>query len=264
MDQALFGLFFCVGADPEKAAIRFRVFLLQSSPAWVFLQHQASFGDTMFLTGLLVFIISVALIAVGFLFLRRSISSSASGSQEQYVTQINKLQGDLKELMKYVDSYVSHSQHKNLMQMLEQSKTDLTREKGALKEIETKLDTAQGTVEEKEALQQEIKSAKEEDEIKLQNLMESYEALSSECIALEQQLATSLKELDKMLEELTLTAAQRTFLEDLSKALTTAGGLFRDLITEYASVNERLEMLRQQHQDLEDEYTKLAEQQLGE
>ena len=205
-----------------------------------------------------------ALVVGALLYLRYSTTSSASGKQEEYATKIEELQSKLKDLMRYVDSYLSRTQYQSLMEMLNQTKAELDQEKNTLREIESKLDTAQKMVEEKEGIQQDLKSAKEEDELKLQKVMEAYTTLSQDCILLEQKLAASLKELDKMLGELELTPDQRSLLEDLSKAITTAGGIFRDLITEYAALNERLAMLQQQHQDLEDEYTKLVEQQLGE
>jgi chromosome segregation ATPase len=214
--------------------------------------------------GLLALLISVAIFAAGYMYLRSTVRKSLGGTQSEMIERIRAAQAKLKDLMQYINSYGSRAQYQTLSQMLEQAKIDLEHEKGALKEIEVKLDAAQKTVEEKESVQQDLKSAKEEDEIALQGVMEAYGELSQECISLEQQLASSLKELDKILAEAELTADQKTIVEDLSKALTTAGSLFRDLITEYAAVNSRLEMLRQQHQDLEDEYTKLVEQQLGE
>jgi predicted nuclease with TOPRIM domain len=73
-----------------------------------------------------------------------------------------------------------------------------------------------------------------------------------------------MKSLDAILSELNLTQDQRKHLSDLSETLTSAGGRLRELLTEYQTVKERLDMLTQQHADLEEEYTKLVEQQLGE
>jgi len=139
----------------------------------------------------------------------------------------------------------------------------LESQKGVLKEIEEKLETAQKNVETKESQQQEMKSAKEEDELKLEELMSHFETVSSESVNLEQELAQSLKSVDGLLVEIPLTADQKIVFQELSNALTAAGGRLRDLITDYQAVRERLENLKLQHQDLEDEYTKLVEQQLG-
>ena len=61
-----------------------------------------------------------------------------------------------------------------------------------------------------------------------------------------------------------LTAEQQQVLEELSNTLTEAGSRMRDLLTDYAMVKERLDGLNGQHHDLEEEYTRLVEQQLGE
>ena len=73
-----------------------------------------------------------------------------------------------------------------------------------------------------------------------------------------------MKNLESILGEVTLTDDQKAELDKLNDALSSAGENMRTLITEYESVNERLKMLREQHEDLEEEYTKLVEQQLGE
>ena len=67
-----------------------------------------------------------------------------------------------------------------------------------------------------------------------------------------------------MILEMIILSHTFQIFEDLNRALSDGGALLRDLITEYQSVNERLDMLRIQHEDLEEEYTKLVEQQLGE
>ena len=81
--------------------------------------------------------------------------------------------------------------------------------------------------------------------------------------SLEQELAASLKELDALVVDVPMTPDQRTVFQELLNALTAAGSRLRDLITDYQAVQERLESLKLQHNDLEDEYTRLVEQQLG-
>jgi predicted nuclease with TOPRIM domain len=61
-----------------------------------------------------------------------------------------------------------------------------------------------------------------------------------------------------------MTQSQREMFLGLQSTVEEAGARLRDLLMEYQTVNERLNMLRQQHSDLEEEYTRLVEQQLGE
>jgi chromosome segregation ATPase len=195
--------------------------------------------------------------------LQKTAVASTSGGKDQLIADIDKETELAKSLVQFKDSYGSKQQFTKLEELLRKAAADLEREKGTLREIETKLDVAQKQVGEKETAQQEVKSAKVEDESKLSELLTRHQDLSNEAISLEQKLAQSLKNLDAIMDEVELTQDQRAILQELSSALTAAGSRLRDLISEYGGVNERLDALRQQHLDLEDEYTKLVEQQLG-
>lgn len=218
----------------------------------------------MLLYGLIVAICSAGIVVGGMLALRHTMASSAGSPRGKVLSRIQEAEGEIKALLHYSDAFVSKGQFEAVSRTLEQLTAELEAEKHALKEIESKLNKAQDNVENKEGQQQALKTAREEDEQRLEELMSTFSTISEESRQLERRLADSLKELDRMLEELELTADQRDVLDELSKALTAAGGLLRDLITEHAALYERLDQLRQQHRDLEDEYTKLVEQQLGE
>ncbi|MBN8550582.1 MAG: hypothetical protein J0M12_14800 [Deltaproteobacteria bacterium] len=215
------------------------------------------------ITSSLMVVLCMGAIFASVVLLKRRLLSSTSSGKETLLLQITETTAAARELLKFKDSYAAKGQLEYVANLLGGAQTDLEREKGALKEIESKLGTAQKLVEEKEGKQQDIKSAKMEDELKLQELLSNYENLSTEAIALEQRLAASLKNLDSMMDEIELTQDQKGVLQEMSNALTNAGARLRDLLTEYEQVHQRLEALRQQHVDLEDEYTKLVEQQLG-
>jgi chromosome segregation ATPase len=214
----------------------------------------------------LIIALIVSLLVIGgvFVYILRSLTASVGNEKEALVQSLQDLDEELATFAKHTKSFASRGQFDTLIGMLEKAQSDLESEKNELKTIESKLDVAQKDVEQKEFQQQELKSAKEEDELKLNQLLESYETVSSESINLEQQLAQSLKNLDTILAELEITDEQRDAFEQLSEGLTIGGSLLRELITEYNSVNERLNVLREQHDDLEEEYTRLVEQQLGE
>lgn len=210
--------------------------------------------------------LSISLLVIGgvFVYILKSLTASVGNEKEALVQSLQDLDEELATFAKHTKSFASRGQFDTLIGMLEKAQRDLESEKNELKTIESKLDVAQKDVEQKEFQQQELKSAKEEDELKLTQLFDSYETVSSESINLEQQLAQSLKNLDTILAELQITDEQRDAFEQLSEGLTIGGSLLRELITEYNSVNERLNVLREQHDDLEEEYTRLVEQQLGE
>jgi len=199
-----------------------------------------------------------------FKFLSGRNTASSTVEQDKLGKEIEKAGDELAELLKYVESYGSKGQYKTLSSKIKECSSALEKEKDGLKGLETKLSSAQEQVEGKEAAQQEIKTAKEEDEAKVEELLANYDDISSESLSLEQKLAESMKNLDQIMDEIELTQDQRGLFEQLAEALSAAGKNLRDLLTEYATINERLQLLQEQHLDLEDEYTKLVEQQLGE
>lgn len=209
-------------------------------------------------------VLSAGLMLAAVLMFRKRITSSVSSVKDGLMAELGQTEQKLDDLVRTADSFASKGQLESLTAQIEAARVELEGQKDSLKGIESKLDTAQKTVEEKEAHQQDLKSSKEEDEAKLQEVLEKYESISNECVTLEQQLAASLKSLDTIIEEIDLTQDQKALLGELSNSLTNAGGRLRDLLTEYGTVNERLKALQLQHTELEDEYTKLVEQQLGE
>lgn len=215
------------------------------------------------ITSLIVSVICAACAYFATVFLKKAISSGPDPEIGKQLEAINIETVALRDLLKFKDSYASKAQYQKIETLLQAANADFTKEKATLKEIESKLDNSQKLVSEKETQQQEIKSAKLEDENKLNELLTKHEELSNQAIALEQKLAQSMKNLDNLLNELELTQDQKAVLQDMSNSLTSAGARIRELLTEYNGVNERLQMLKQQHLDLEDEYTKLVEQQLG-
>jgi predicted nucleic acid-binding Zn-ribbon protein len=205
-----------------------------------------------------------AIIMFGAIFAAKKVSGA--GSSDKIATLIDQSASADSEIRGYVSRGVAFASKAQIDSVETQTRDigeALEKQKALLKEIEQKLETAQKDVETKEGAQQEMKSAKEEDEAKLMQITSQFNTVKSDSVALEQELSTSLKSLDAMMNEVPMTADQRAVFQELSNAITSASSRLRDLITDYQSVNERLENLRAQHQDLEDEYTKLVEQQLG-
>lgn len=196
-------------------------------------------------------------------FLARKMKATAGGSQQELVSRVEEADRQIAERLASLENVASRAQLDAVIEQIAELDGALQGEKNALKEIEAKLETCQKEVETKEASQQDIKSSKEEDEAKLAALLASFADISNESMLLEQNLANSMKHVDRLLDELELTEGQRAMLQALSEALLAAGSRLRDLITEYDGVNQRLKALTEQHKDLEEEYTKLVEQQLG-
>lgn len=216
------------------------------------------------LVALVTSVLSVGLIVVGKVFARRQLVGSASAEKEKLIKEMDQIMRQIEGCSKDTANFISKAQFETLMSQVETARSMLAKEKESLTTIEANLEKAQKSVEDKESSQQELKSAKEEEESVLEELLNNYTGIAEESTQLEHQLAESLKSLDAIMAEIELTEDQRSLLDELSKALTTAGSNLRDLLMEYEAVKNRLENLKQQHLDLEEEYTKLVEQQLGE
>ncbi len=209
------------------------------------------------------FIIVILVIGgmVGYIF--KLLHSANNSERDAAYQQIKDMENNIQSSLKSSEQYASKQQLETLTKMLEQLQKDLKTAENGLTELEDKLNKAQEEVEQKEAQQQDMKSSNEKDEAALTELLTSYEDISNKSMELEKRLADAMEELDRMMKELELTPDQRGVLEELSEAMSSAGALLRDLITEHNAINERLADMRQQQLDLEEEYTKLVERQLG-
>ena len=206
-----------------------------------------------------------ALISGGsYLFVSKRIAGSVGAERDGFMLKIKDAQKRSEQLLQYSQAYFSPAQNAEVTGKVESTQATLTKEREGLKALEQKLEKAQKGVEEKESIQQQTKSSKEEDEKKLAELLGGFDRIEQEAVGLERELAESLKNLDNILKEVKATDEQKAVLQELQTALTDAGARLRELLMEHGTVKERLEMLNQQHRDLEEEYTRLVEQQLGE
>lgn len=210
----------------------------------------------------------VALIcSVGFVGAYFKLGSGAGEKTKKKIEETLKLFKDsnsaLSQEIEKSKNLVSSKQIAAVQAQIESFEASIAQERAQLVKVETNLSKCQQDVEVRENAHQNQKIAKDDEEEKLNELMERHEALSAESIELERGLAESLKILDKMLSETEMTDNQRGLLKDLQSSTESAGARLRDLISEYEAVKSRVAMLRQQHQDLEEEYTRLVELQLG-
>ncbi len=190
-----------------------------------------------------------------------------SGSNSSQIEELKGISGEktteLDDHLSLSNNVASPAQLETVQKAIAETEMVISQERSILTECENKLEEAQQNVQKREQQQQETKSIKEEDETKLTALLADYSTVSATSVELEQKLAESLKELDKLLETAILDPDQKVTLQEVSEVLTSSGGMLRDLIMEHESINERLRNIWQQQSDLEEEYTKLVEQQLG-
>jgi hypothetical protein len=212
---------------------------------------------------LIAIVISAAIPAAGLL-LGKKLSGEESN---EHLTLIREecrgLENRIVEALGTDTPQASKSQLAQVKVKIERYRSTLESQRGEREALEKKLEGAQADVLQREASHQEIKTAKREDEVALQEVVLNYNDISTESVSLERRLAESLKSIDKMTSEVALTADQRAIFEALSTALTTASSQLRDVIIAYQNAHERLVALQGQYTDLENEYIKLVELQLG-
>ena len=217
-----------------------------------------------FAVSLVLGLVTVAVLAGLLFLLKRRVSGSLGREMELLSQEAGSIGNEIDQLLERSEKYAAKGQLDWLKEQIEAIGMEVEGQRRVLKEFETKLEGAQGQIEAKETSQQELKTSRREDEERLSQLLASFKDISQESIALEQRLAASLKNLDGLMVGMTLTPDQRAVLMELQNVMVSSGGRLRELITEYEAVKNRLEVLRQQHKDLEEEYTRLVEQQLGE
>jgi archaellum component FlaC len=215
-----------------------------------------------------IYIALSVIFSVGALFLSIFVARKLSGgiTKEAVLelrSQAEALEGEFAALLSEEKPLISRAQLNALVTETADFQRGLDSQRALMTELDGRLGETQKTVEGKEREQQEMKSAKEEDEKAVGDLMAKYEEYSTQAVGLEHKLADSLKSLDAMIADTPMTPDQKAVFQELSQALGTASSRLRDLIVDYQSLNERLTNLRGQHADLESEYTKLVEQQLG-
>lgn len=174
-----------------------------------------------------------------------------------------RLETEMISLLSDINRFASKGQVQTLVTQTQRFIKALEEQRDKLQQTEARLKKAQGEVINRELSQQEIKTARQEDEKKLVEVMSNYQDFSSQSVALEHKLAHSLRQLDAMIAENPMSADQRAIFQELSNALTAASAQLRDVIVDYQAVYERLDALRAQYADLEKEYTKLVDLQLG-
>lgn len=215
-----------------------------------------------------VYIILSVILSAGALFLSIFAARKLSGgiTKEAVLelrSQAEQLETDFTALLADEKPLISRAQLNALVSETADFQRGLASQRALMSELDGRLNETQKTVEGKEREQQEMKSAKEEDEKAVSDLMAKYDDYSTQAVALEHKLAESLKTLDAMIADTPMTPDQKAVFQELSQALSTASSRLRDLIVDYQGLNERLTNLKGQHADLESEYTKLVEQQLG-
>lgn len=208
-------------------------------------------------------LLTPALAALGVVWGKKAAPGSSDEEMAALRETARELENKLVETLSDNHKFASKGQIASLARQTENFRATIAEQKALLSTIRERLDNARADVDAREKAQQEIRTMKEEDESAIVEVVANYDRFSSESVTLEHTLAESLRTLDAMASEIQMSPDQQAVFHELSNALTATSAQLRDVIVDYQNAHERLENLRRQYQDLENEYTKLVEQQLG-
>ena len=208
-------------------------------------------------------ILSAGIFAAAWFVLSKKHDVHKSSNQDVVFKEIQVLEDKLRASAIDPEQYISKTAYKGLQLNKEGVQSELQRLLGEADRLEDRLRSQQLIVEQLELSQQQVKSARAEDENALRAIMEEFSAIESEAGELESQLAQSQAEIEHLLREVELTKAQRSAIEDLQAYLKTASEMLRQLLDEYHDAQDRLTQVTRQQNDLETEYSRLVEKLLS-
>ena len=138
-------------------------------------------------------LISAGIIVALGLLIKKKLAGGQVTQIDALILEVSEFDQKIEKLQNQSKDLISKNQKLSAEEQLNSAKVALAAEKSNLNAIEKKLDQAQKLVEGKEAIQQELKSGKAEDEQKMAELLAGYEDISAQSVSLEQQLAASMK-----------------------------------------------------------------------
>lgn len=216
-----------------------------------------------YLLTVLAALFAIALPLVAYSIGKRSGSSSSDEDAAKLREESQQLDSRLVETLSEVERFASKAQVNYLQQQRSALRQALTEQQQSLAQLVSRVDQTRSDVQSRETAQQELRAMKQEDEEAISRTLASYNEFSAESLALEQKLAESLRTLDVMTSEIKMTTDQQAVFAELSNALTQASAQLRDVIIDHQNANDRLANLASRFADLENEYSKLVEQQLA-
>jgi chromosome segregation ATPase len=207
--------------------------------------------------------IALVLPLLAYLLGRRSGPQGSDEEAAQLREESRVIENKLVETLSEADRFASKSQVEFLRQQCQAFRQAIAEQEQSLAGLAERVDQAQTSVHSGESDQQELRAMKEEDEVAINQTLNRYNEFSTESLSLEQKLAESLRSLDVMTSEIQMTTDQQAVFAELSNALTQASAQLRDVIIDYQNANDRLRNLSSRFTDLENEYSKLVDQQLA-
>jgi hypothetical protein len=211
----------------------------------------------------LAIVITITLPLVGYVAGRR-LGFQANDAEAAAIREESKaLDEKLVSTLGESDRLATKAQREFLLQHCTLLKAEIAEQKERFKSLSEQVDRTREEVEAREFEQRNLRAMTEEDEAAINLTLSRYNEFSTESISLEQKLAESLRVLDTMATEVQMPPDLKAAFTEISNSLTQTSAQLRDVIIDYQGAHERLKTFSARFADLENEYSRLIEQQLA-
>lgn len=190
----------------------------------------------------------------------------STGSGENMVGiegEIQSMSDTIERGLSYCRDMIPYSKLKSRKADIERFNQQLSEERGKLEKLDKQVESLQGTIEVEESSHNELKKGKEEAGELAEQLRMNKDQLEGEYTRLEAELSRSLTEVSALSSEIEMTSDQKIACDKVQAGLENARLQLSTLADIYTQASTRFTNLENQYQELEGEFTKLVEKELG-
>lgn len=193
----------------------------------------------------------------------RKKGAPVTGNLAALESEIASLGRRIEDALSYCDKMISLDEIMQKEQQITKLKADLQEEQEKLEKLDKQVENMQKAVEGEEAAHNSLKKGREEATTLAEELRSSQDQLRNEQKRLQTELEHSISELNVLNNEVELTAEQQAAFDQVYTTLQNAQDQVQMLSDVYAQAYSRFNNLESQYAELEREFTKLVEKELG-
>jgi chromosome segregation ATPase len=197
-------------------------------------------------------------------FFNKKKGGAGTGSQiKESQDKIQQLDQSIESGLTYSEQMIPLEKLKLREQEIAELANQLSREREKLEKLDKQVESLQDTVETEETAHNELKKGKEEAAELAEEIRQNKNRLESEYEQLESELNKSLTEINTLSGEVELTAEQQAACDRVHSTLQNSILQLKTLSEIYSQASTRFSNLENQYLELEAEFTKLVEKELG-
>lgn len=195
--------------------------------------------------------------------LLKRLNAAIGENQQDTLSNIEQCDLAIEQAFTYIDGLSALDKLTDIEKRIDETEKSLVEEKQSLVAIEKELAESQTSVDEQEKKHNELKKGKEEAEKMADELRANQETLQAEAQRLQDELVASKNHMQSLSTELELTAEQQTAVDKIQASVDGVQSQLKDLCVAYDMSSQRFTNLEVQYKELEKEYRKLVDKELG-